>query len=754
MTDQHESDELTLEEYREILDEIDNQPVWRTIADKEMDYADGNQLDGELLSRQRELGIPPAIEDMISPSLQLIQGYESATRTDWRVTSNNGDSDNEVAEAINYRLNTAEREAKADFACSEAFRRQAAVGLGWVEVAKESDPFRFPYRCGHINRNEIHWDMKAQEHDLSDARWLTRQRWLRPERVIAVFPQHKDLIERVGKHGSSWWKHESFAEGGSATGLNNAWDEARAWTVSEERWYNASSKEICIAEVWYRRWVRVPILKMPDGRVVEFDENNMAHVMAVSKGITKPTYATIARVRRAFFLGGHKLYDGNTPYPHRFFPYVPFWGFREDSTGIPYGYVRGWKYAQDSLNSGVSKMRWGLSAARVERTKGAVDMSDSQFRRQVARVDADIVLNAEHMSRQGARFVVNRDFQLNAQQSQMLMDNRQAITRSVEGISTPHSNPTSGVQEQARQEYSNQVLNSLMDNFKSARSLMGEMLMAMIIEDLGSEQHEIIIEGDAVRPDKKVVINAPEFDPETGQTYLSNDVQRTRLKVGLEDVPSSNTYRAQQMQALTEAIKPLPQEYLTAAIPYLAALMDLPFKKELVEAFRAVGQQQSPEQIQQQIEEAKQQALRDAMIELKQQELELKKKRNDADVKHLEAKSVQTGVQASFAAMQAGSQVAQMPMIAPIADEVMKGAGYQRPTPAGDDPNFPTPSETAASNIRSPYIQGEGAQVGSEQLVPDTEVRKNTSPTFPPLPQEGQTGMTGIETANTGDNLP
>ena len=36
---------LNLQELNEIHDEIEQQPVWRTIADKEMDYADGNQLD-------------------------------------------------------------------------------------------------------------------------------------------------------------------------------------------------------------------------------------------------------------------------------------------------------------------------------------------------------------------------------------------------------------------------------------------------------------------------------------------------------------------------------------------------------------------------------------------------------------------------------------------------------------------------------------------------------------------------------------
>ena len=57
-----------------------------------------------------------------------------------------------------------------------------------------------------------------------------------------------------------------------------------------------------------------------------------------------------------------------------------------------------------------------------------------------------------------------------------------------------------------------------------------------------------------------------------------------------------------------------------------------------------------------------------------------------------------------------------------------------------------------ARNIRSPYIEGEGAQAGSEQLH-EMQVRANTSPAFPPVPQQPGAGMDGIETPATNDNL-
>lgn len=733
---------LNLNEYTEIMAEIEEQPRWRTTADREMDYADGNQLASDLLQRQRELGIPPAVEDLIGPALLSIQGYEATIRTDWRVTAAGGTGGQDVADALNYKLNQAERESRADRACSDAFRGQIAVGIGWVEVRRESDPFKFPYRCQAVHRNEIHWDFAAQEPDLSDARYLRRQRWLHPSRLALMFPQHRGLIQSIDRHGPGWWAEQAIeaADGGSSTGLNNAWAEARAWTAQEERWYNPTSKEVCVAEVWYRRWVRVPVIKTPDGRVVEFDEGNLAHQVAVASSATVPQMAVVARVRRSYWLGPHLLDDAPSPYSHSHFPYVPFWGFREDTTGVPYGYVRGMIYPQDSLNSGISKLRWGLSAVRTERTKGAVAMSDAQFRRQIARVDADIVLDADHMGRNGARFEVKRDFQLNAQHFQMMQDARQSIQRVsavTAGFMGKQGTATSGLQEQTQVEQSNQSLARAMDNFRAARSMVGELLLSMIIDDLGDQEQVVVIEGDAVREDRTVVINKPEVDPVSGYHYLSNDLLRTRLQVALEEVPSTASYRGQQLNAMSEAVKSLPPQYQAAMMPFMVSLMDVPFKRDVVEAIRAAAQQESPEHVEQRIQQAVQDALAKSGAELKLRELAIKERKSESEIAEIQARAVQIGVQAAYSAMQAGVQVASMPQIAPIADAVMQGAGYQRPNPAGQDPNFPVPT---------------GAQT-PQVSQPTPGVQLNTSPAYPPVPQDGPSPMQGIETPRPDDNL-
>lgn len=749
---------LTLAEYTEMVHEIEQQPHWRATADKEMDYADGNQLDSELVRANKELGVPPAIEDKIGPMLLALQGYEATIRTDWRVKPNGNTGGQDVADALNFKLNEAESHSKADRACSEAFRPQAGVGIGWVEVMRSSDPFKYPYQCLSVPRNEIHWDWAATDDFLEDARYLRRMRWIQPSRLEMIFKEHRELIKRYGRHGASWWSVSESIEtldGGGSTGLRNAWHEARSWTVAEDRYYNPMTKEVGLAEVWYRRWVEVGVITSPDGRVVEYDEGNPAHDYALAAGLSKYQVATVARVRRSYWLGPHCLHDSPTPYSHRHFPYVPFWGFREDATRKPYGYIRGCIYHQDSLNSGLALLRWGMGAYRTERTKGAVAMTDEQYRTQVGRRNADIVLNPAAMAQPGARHEIKRDFQLTDQQFRMLDDARGGIDRISAGPNAfmgRDGTATSGLQEQTQVEQANQSLGRLMDNFRASRTQVGELLLSMIVEDIGDSNEAVVLPGDAVSEERVIQLNSPETD-DSGYTYLSNDLQRTRLMVGLDDVPSTITYQGQQLNALSEATKAMPPQFQSVMAQYLVALTDIPFKDKITEALRAAAEQESPEQIEERIAQAVEDALAKAGVEVKMREVAIKERMSEAQIEKLLREAVNIGVQASYSAMQAGAQVAQMPMIAPIADKVMEAAGYQRPNPMGDDPNFPTPSEAAAMNIRSPYIQGQGAEPGSEQLAEMAQVQENTSPAFPPVPQQAEQGMAGIETPTTNDNL-
>ena len=725
---------MTLAQYTDILEQIRNQPPWRYEADKQMDYVDGNQLDSEILTKQRAVGIPPAIENVMGPAVKAVTGFEAKTRTDWRVTADGAGAEGEpVAEALNYKLNQAERSSGADVACGEAFRPQYAVGIGWVEVARNSDPFLPPYRATSIHRNEIWWDMKAKQKDLKDARWLRRKKWTDGEVAKLRFPQHKDLIDHCLGGWSGQW--EAAMEGGGAMDLATSWEQQRGWSVEEAEWMDTFSKRVCLDEIWYRRWEMAVVLMTPDGRVVEYDKANAVHVIAVAAGHARPMKVVIAKMYLAYWMGPHKLVDGASPYKHRDFPYVPFWGDKEDRTGVPVGAAKGMMYLQDSINSAISKIRWGLAAMRTERTKGAVAMTDEQFRKQVARPDADIILSPEHMAKAGARFEVTRDFQINEQQYKMLVDARTGIERlSVSNaFQGKEGTARSGTQEATQVEQSVQSLGEVMSNFKESRSKVGELLLSLIVEDMTGKEETVTIPKSPVRDEKTIKLNTPVVDPMTQVKYLDNDVQRIRTKVALNDVPSTPSFRSQQLQSLTEAFKAMPQEYQVIAMPHLLALMDIPEKDQIIAEIREAAKKESPEQIQARIDQAVDEALRQSDHAIRSRELDEKynPEKMRAEIDKIVAERVKISVEGAFAAVQGGAQLAAMPTIAAVADAILERSGWRPPIPAGMDPDLPVVELPAGTQV--------------------PPVQQNTSPMEPPVPA---TGMTGIETATPADNLP
>ncbi|MGL4478655.1 MAG: hypothetical protein ACRCVK_10560, partial [Aeromonas veronii] len=195
----------------------------------------------------------------------------------------------------------------------------------------------------------------------------------------------------------------------------------------------------------------------------------------------------------------------------------------------------------------------------------------------------------------------------------------------------------SGIGLQALTNQSSQNLADINDNMRYARRKVGDLLLSMIISDMGTREAVIDVPAGVVAKAKQVPINQPAIDPDTGVRYLNNDISRIKMKVVLSDVPSTSGYRGQQLMAMSEIVKSLPPPMQMAVMPFVMELADTPNKREMIRAIKQVlGQgddmeQITPEMVQQQIEQAVAQALQDAGFadkakehELKAQELRLK----------------------------------------------------------------------------------------------------------------------------------
>ncbi|MEO6147530.1 MAG: portal protein [Sulfuriferula sp.] len=571
---------MQLFQLEKVLFEIRQQPGWRLSADIEADYYDSNQLDSQTLYDMEERGQAPIIENLIKPAIDVVLGMEVKSRTDWKVRpGGDGKVNSDLADALSLKLHNAELESRADRSISDAYAHQMKVGMGWVEVARESDPMKGPYRVQNIHRREIWWDWRAKKSDLSDARYLLRRQWLDEDIAIAAFPKAKKIIQVLS--GTMAMNDIITTED---TDLAMSLETARTTSIDQSEWLNAERHLVCIYEMWYRKMVRGYVIRLPNGRVVELNLNNDKHCEAILCGIAKPQPASFMKPFQSWWIGPHKMSDGPSPYRHDWFPYVPFIGYREDRTGVPYGLIRSMRSGQDDVNSRKQKMRWLLSSSRVLADDDAVK-DHNLAAAEVARPDAYVILNSNR--KPSSKFSVEDGGNLATQQFEVYKDAKDSIAQAAgiyQSMMGNNSNASSGTAINSLVEQGTIGLAEINDNARFARRQVGEILLSLVMEDL--EGRPIAVTIDDGLAERVVNLNTPTLDPQTGAMKLENDVSAANVRVVIDDVQSSPTYRAQQQAQLMELTKSLPPQAQGLIIDFVIEATDLPNRREMAERLR------------------------------------------------------------------------------------------------------------------------------------------------------------------------
>jgi len=645
---------LSRETVEQFLWEVRHQPAWRREADRASDYYDGNQLSADTIERLKDRGQPPLVTNLIKPTIDTVLGMEAKTRTDWRIRSEDDNiANDDTAEALSMKLKHAEIESRADRACSDSYAAQLKAGLGFVEVARESDPLKYPYRVQYVHRREIFWDWRAEKYDLSDARYQIRRRWLDLDAAIAMMPQYAKLFRNSV---DAWQGFDPLIE--QDTQLSQSWEIERDSRMEATDWRDTTARRVCLSEIWYRKWVRGYVMTLENGSTVEVDFDNPRHNEAIASGMVKVRMATFQKVRLAWYCGPHFLYDVPSPYKHNNFPYVPFFGYREDLTLVPYGLVRAMLSPQDEVNARKSKMLWSLNSKRVITDSDAVK-DHSKAAREVSRPDAYIILDKDR--KPNSTFKVEPGGELAIQQFQVMQEAKQEIAESSgihKAMQGQQSAASSGLAINSLVEQGLNTLGEINDNFRFARRMVGEMLFSLIQEDLiGKPTNVTIGKGQS---QKVVTLNMPVIDPNTGQITLANDVSRVRAKVVLDDIPSTPTFRMQQLQMLTEITKSLPPEAQALIIDFVIEATDLAGSQKIADRLRKGLNlpDDSPEAQQQQ------QAMMQEQQAIQKQQLALEMREREAKIAQIEAAAQKTladigqgqGSNEAVAAVQAEAQ--------------------------------------------------------------------------------------------------
>lgn len=674
---------LSIEKLSTWLEEIRNQPRWRLVADKENDYYCGNQLDADTLALMEERGQAPIVDNLIMPTINSVLGMQAKSRVDTRVAPEAGETNSDVAEALSLKMKQWGETARSERAKSDAYAEMIKVGVSFVEVARNANPFKCPIRYEHVHRRELYWDWRAKQVDLSDARYMVRRKWMDEDVLIQTFPEKAEFI-RHALSGRANWDIELAGANLMTRGIDSDVSSGFTTSIEQYEWMNVTRKRLVVYEVWYRVQVTGLVAKLPNGRVIEVNEANEQQTTALQAGLLKPFQANFDKVRYSFWIGPELVCDHPSPYQHRHFPYVPFFGFREDRTGVPYGLIRAMMSPQDEVNARKSKMMWLLSAKRVIATAGAVE-DHAVAADEVARPDAYVVIS----NKPGERFEVQENGPMAAQQFQVMQEAKEAIQTNV-GVHNAtlgrDSGATSGLAINSLVEQDSITLAEINDNFNMASRQADELLLSLIIEDLSdSAQESVVVEDDGGRK-REIILNNPMQDPKTGVVSVENDVTKINVAVVLADTPSTPTFRNQQLNQLSDMVKSLPPPVQAMLIPFLVEASDLPKRKEMSAVIRkGLGlteeDDQDPEkaQLKQQIEQAMQE-IQDLQRQLKAKNppevIAAQVAKLMAEVDNLKSKTTETAVKSLYEAMQAAEAVVANPAIVPVADQISQSSGF------------------------------------------------------------------------------
>ena len=640
-----------------LCSDIDSQPKWRDAANKACAYYDGDQLPPEVLQVLKDRGQPMTIHNLIAPTVDGVLGMEAKTRTDLVVMSDEPDDETEkLAEAINAEFADACRLGNMNKARSDAYAEQIKAGLSWVEVRRNSDPFGPEFKVSTVSRNEVFWDWLSREADLSDCRWLMRRRWMDTDEAKATFPGMAQVID----YAIDDWRGfvDTTVTEGQPSPLMSAWEEYQSWDRKENEWLQRERRRVLLQVVYYRTFDRLPVMALSSGRVVAFDKNNLMHAVAVASGRVQVRVGRVSRIREAWFVGPHFIVDRPCSAPQGMFPLVPFWGYRKDKTGEPYGLISRAIPAQDEVNFRRIKLTWLLQAKRVIMDEDATQLSDNELMEQIERPDGIIKLNPARKNQKSVAdvFRVEQDFQVASQQFQVMQESEKLIQDTMGVYSAflgQDSNASSGVAISNLVEQGATTLAEINDNYQFACQQVGRLLLAYLLDGLKKRRnHAVVINRDDRQRRQTIVLNA---EGDNGE--LTNDISRLNTHIALAPVQQTPAFKAQLAQRMSEVIQGLPPQVQAVVLDLWVNLLDVPQKQEFVERIRAaLGTPKSPDEM---TPEEQQAAQQQQAQEQQQQELQMREMAGRVAKLEAEAARAQAAAQRDNAGAQRDVAAAQ-----------------------------------------------------------------------------------------------
>ena len=676
------------------------------------EYYDGIQWRPDEAAAIRRRGQNPIVFNEVKPTIDWLIGTERRTRRDFKVLARNNqakDAEND-AQVKTKLLKYLEDVNRSPFNRSQSFDDSMKAGLGFIEIGITSDPEDEPVFHRHESWvNCLHDSIGTTKPDLSDSRYFFRFKEVDLDVAQAYFPEKAEELQRAATFG------DTSAFGGPG---DDEW--AGAWPTGELsttdgtplRWITHNfealnpRQRVSLVECWYR----VPT-------------REKTNIGGTSQDRTRMT------MRVAVFTKHDLLIDAPSPYKHNRFPFVPVWAYRRKADGMPYGPIRNIRGPQDDLNKRMSKAQFLLSINQMRIEKGAIDketMDVEELREEMAAPDGVAIFQDGALS--GSKVQVREHGDI-AQGHLALADRDSAAIRSVSGVTMEQrgqsSNGQSGKAILAKQDQGQMVTAELFDNLLLAHQLEGELTLSLI-EQFYTEEKTFSVTGERFALDYTTINQA---DPVTGEKV--NDVTRHKAAFVIGEAPWRQALAEAAFESAMQMLgqlAPVAPQVVTAIIDLVFEWSDLPNKQTILQRIRQVTGMADPDEgetPEMQAQKAQQAQMQQAQFEAQMAGLQADIREAQARGEKLDAEAMAKRLESLYMAAQGAQVIAANPLITPVADELLKSAGFVDAQGAGViDPGVaPAQAEPLPTEPPPELMQADGALAGSMQgsITPEAD---------------------------------
>ena len=736
-----------------LTEERDRQAEERQQAAIDEDFYDHLQWRQDDALVLMERGQAPLVFNQSRQTIDWIAGTQKRMRKDYKILGREK-SDEKGAEIATQVVKYTDDVNLTGFHVSKAFKQASISGLSWLEEGINIEPDEEIIFSGSEDWRNVYRDSRSRLFDLKNGRYLFRRKQVDLDYAQALLPKSTRHLSNIASADDDiiddadvWYLGERLTGASDLTnadGLPSTWRDRRA-VIGNDYTDKGRRSSVELLECWYRVPETVQVFGAGPLAGKVFNKADPGHVQQQTDHVSM--YDSVKmRMRVMVATQDMCLWDGPSPFNHGRFLLVPMWCYRRYRDGMAYGVMRGMRDLQEDMNKRASKALWLLSSNRVMYEEGAfTDPEDA--RAEAARADGMIA----HKKGYKAEFVKASN---EIRDNLLMMDRNAQSLRDVGGVTNANlgrgASGQSGISIERQQDQGSLTTSEVFDMLLLARKLAGQLRLSHI-KQFKTAQQTIRITGEAA-PKTYLTINQP--DPANPGQFL-NDVTETEC----DFIVAEQDYRESFVRAATEEMFELLGQIATFAPQVVMAVLDLAVegsevrnKEEWVSRIRKLNGQRDPtkpptpeELSKQQAETAK--AMLMDKLQMETLMTELAKLKGEVKAKDIEGMA--KTVDALYAALQAAQVVATTPGVAPVADEIAKGAGFQMQP--GDDPQIPAAQVQQPQPMQPPQLP----PPDTTPLTPnDANANPAPVPTDQPPSQQPPGPGTGINTPTPVDNVP